>query len=632
MLRNLLNYPISAINSGKNRLLTIRSSWYLGDAMKKFNDNKEYEKALQLFDEHKEKDLLKISKYHLTQALISSVGIRDLNRALAIDQMLPLKLKKDGYIVASLIQVAMICGNIDLAESFFHRAKKKDPAIYGSMMKGYIRNGLPEKAIEIFKQIENPNEINLILLFNACAQVQSSSALEFVKHVASQMSLTCHSNEKLVNSLIDALIKCRDCSSAEEYFLNSKKNVITYGNLMNGYNKERNPQKTLQLFSQMIHDQLEPTTSTYLCLFNALSQLGFSSLSQSYAKKMPERFFSSPRIQTALIHMFGKSACIDEARSVFDQISPPNQFAYTTMINSYGLNGMGVEAIELFQRMPSNMMNEATYVSVLNACSHSGLVQEAQRIFEMSPIKTGQMHAVMVDCLSRAKLFDQALAFIDEYEQNQSPIISMQMSLLSGARNANNQRLSEKMFERMKRTFPHLVDSLTSASVLLANAYASTGELDRALVIRDQLQQSGQRKKVGLVWTELNGEIFQFRAHDRSHAESSEIYAELNELTKELLEHGHQFDQSWVTRTIGKNETVQSILCGHSEKLAIAFHFIRNRKPTRIQITKNLRVCGDCHQTTKLFARIRNCTIIVRDANRIHHFYPNGQCSCQDYF
>ena len=67
-------------------------------------------------------------------------------------------------------------------------------------------------------------------------------------------------------------------------------------------------------------------------------------------------------------------------------------------------------------------------------------------------------------------------------------------------------------------------------------------------------------------------------------------------MAKELIEHGHQFDQSWVTRTIGKNETVQSILCGHSEKLAIAFHFIRNRKPTRIQITKNLRVCGDCRK------------------------------------
>lgn len=143
----------------------------------------------------------------------------------------------------------------------------------------------------------------------------------------------------------------------------------------------------------------------------------------------------------------------------------------------------------------------------------------------------------------------------------------------------------------------------------------------------------------------------EFRAHDRSHRQSSEIYTELNRLSNELLEHGHRFDSSLITRMIKPNETIQSILCGHSEKLAIAFHFIEDRKPSTIQLTKNLRICRDCRknnyfncitclhrislvldQSTKLIARIRQCSIIVRDANRIHHFYPNGECSCQDYF
>ena len=64
----------------------------------------------------------------------------------------------------------------------------------------------------------------------------------------------------------------------------------------------------------------------------------------------------------------------------------------------------------------------------------------------------------------------------------------------------------------------------------------------------------------------------------------------------ELISHGHQYDSSWITRIIKENETIESILCGHSEKLAIAFHFIQNRKPSKIEITKNLRVCGDCRK------------------------------------
>ncbi|CAF0804520.1 unnamed protein product [Adineta steineri] len=81
-----------------------------------------------------------------------------------------------------------------------------------------------------------------------------------------------------------------------------------------------------------------------------------------------------------------------------------------------------------------------------------------------------------------------------------------------------------------------------------------------------------------------------------------------------------------------KDETEESILSGHSERLAIAFNLIQRPIPNRIQIMKNLRVCGDCHTFNKWVAQVRQCTIIVRDATRIHHFYPDGHCSCGDFF
>lgn len=77
---------------------------------------------------------------------------------------------------------------------------------------------------------------------------------------------------------------------------------------------------------------------------------------------------------------------------------------------------------------------------------------------------------------------------------------------------------------------------------------------------------------------------------------SNEIYAELNRLSDELKEHGHEYDSTWVTRPLKDGETIESVLCGHSEKLAIAFNFIRNRRPSFIQVKENLRVCGDCRK------------------------------------
>ena len=88
----------------------------------------------------------------------------------------------------------------------------------------------------------------------------------------------------------------------------------------------------------------------------------------------------------------------------------------------------------------------------------------------------------------------------------------------------------------------------------------------------------------------------EFRAHDQSHPRSSEIYAKLGQLSKELLNDGHQFDSSWITRALDSDETVASVLCGHSEKLAIAWNFVVNPNTTRIQVSKNLRVCGDCRK------------------------------------
>ena len=67
-------------------------------------------------------------------------------------------------------------------------------------------------------------------------------------------------------------------------------------------------------------------------------------------------------------------------------------------------------------------------------------------------------------------------------------------------------------------------------------------------------------------------------------------------MKKELIEHGHVFDSSWITRPLVNDETMEDALCGHSERLALAFNFIQKCVPKRIHIVKNLRMCGDCRK------------------------------------
>ena len=100
-------YRINRINWSLKRSMAIESSWDLGDEMKRLNDEKQFEKCLQLFDQFQEKKKknFRISNYLLSQALKASTGIGDLKRGLVIDEMIPLKLKSDPYIIASLINL-----------------------------------------------------------------------------------------------------------------------------------------------------------------------------------------------------------------------------------------------------------------------------------------------------------------------------------------------------------------------------------------------------------------------------------------------------------------------------------------------------------------------------------------------
>lgn len=109
-----------------------------------------------------------------------------------------------------------------------------------------------------------------------------------------------------------------------------------------------------------------------------------------------------------------------------------------------------------------------------------------------------------------------------------------------------------------------------------------------------------------------------------------EICLVLDSLAGQMVEEGYTPDMNFVLQDVEEEEK-ENVLYGHSEKLAIAFGLMNTCPGIPIRITKNLRVCGDCHIATKFISKITTREIIVRDANRFHHF-KNGRCSCGDYW
>jgi hypothetical protein len=160
--------------------------------------------------------------------------------------------------------------------------------------------------------------------------------------------------------------------------------------------------------------------------------------------------------------------------------------------------------------------------------------------------------------------------------------------------------------------------------------YAAAGRWDGVVKVRAMIKDRQLKKTPGCSSIELNNRIHTFVVGDRSHPQSKEIYATWETLAKQMEAAGYVPDTNFALHDV-EEEMKEHMLSSHSEKLAIVFGLINTSPGTPVRITKNLRVCGDCHNATKFISKIVKREIIVRDANRFHHF-RDGFCSCGDYW
>jgi hypothetical protein len=199
-------------------------------------------------------------------------------------------------------------------------------------------------------------------------------------------------------------------------------------------------------------------------------------------------------------------------------------------------------------------------------------------------------------------------------------------ALLTACRIHHNVEIGELAAERLFVLEPDNCGNY----VVMSNIYADAGRWDDVKKVRMMMKRKGFKKRPGCSWIEVNNTVHAFLVGDTAHPESVEIFVMLDSLALQLKDGGYIPETQFVLHDV-EDEEKEYILCGHSEKLAIAFGLIKTCPGIPIRITKNLRVCGDCHNVIKLISKVVGREIIVRDPNRFHHF-GDGLCSCQNYW
>ncbi|TYI44395.1 hypothetical protein ES332_A01G233000v1 [Gossypium tomentosum] len=273
---------------------------------------------------------------------------------------------------------------------------------------------------------------------------------------------------------------------------------------------------------------------------------------------------------------------------------------WNAMLIAFAQHSQTEKVFDLFKQMEGLGIkpNFITFLCVLYACSHTGLVEKGQHYFELMKeygIEPGDQHyASLVDLFGRAVKLQEALSIIREMPIR--PTESVWKAFLTGCRLHGNTELADYAADRIFELGPEL-------------------RYEDAAKARKMLRDRGIKKETGLSWVEEGNKVHTFAAGDRSHAKAKEIYRKLEELGDKMERAGYIADTSFVLREVNGEEKNQTI----------RYH---NRA---IRVMKNLRICGDCHTAIKFMSKCTGRVISVRDSNGFHHF-EDGKCSCGDYW
>ncbi|XP_058727931.1 pentatricopeptide repeat-containing protein At5g50990 [Vicia villosa] len=433
-----------------------------------------------------------------------------------------------------------------------------------------------------------------------------------------------------VNLVIESLVKSGECDIAKKMFDKTPvRDVVTWNTIIGGYVKNSRFLDALSFFRGMMSAEVEPDGFTFASVVTGCARLGsFCNAKWVHGLMVEKRVELNYILSAALVDMYAKCGRIDVSKRVFESVVRDHVSVWNAMINGLAVHGLALDATVVFSRMEvENVLPDSvTFVGILKACSHCGLVEVGREYFEMMQNRFFiqpqlEHYGTMVDLLGRAGYLEEAYSMVNV--MSVEPDVVIWRSLLSACRIHGKKELGEFAIANISR--------LESGDfVLLSNMYCSFKNWHGAERVRQMMKKGGVRKKRGKSWIEFGNSIHQFNAADQSHAEMKAIYRVLEGLMQRAKLEGFTPLTDLVLMDVSEEEKEVN-LSFHSEKLALAYGVLKSSPGTKIMISKNLRICQDCHNWIKIVSRILNREIIVRDRIRFHQF-EGGICSCGDYW
>ncbi|XP_021890824.1 pentatricopeptide repeat-containing protein At4g18840 [Carica papaya] len=418
-------------------------------------------------------------KYSFTFALKACAGFGGIEEGKQIHgHVLKIGIGCDLFVANTLIHVYAQSGFTQLARNLLARMPERDTVSWNALLSAYVEMGSVELARQVFDEMEERNVESWNFMISGYA---SAGLVE---------------------------------KASEIFYAMPLKNVVSWNAMITGYAHASCFSQVLELFEQMQSEGVKPDNCTLVNVLSACARVGALSQGEwlhGYIKK--NEIGIGGFLATALIDMYSKCGNIDKALQVFKTTRAKDVSTWNSLICGLSIHGFGEDALQVFNEMLAEDFkpNEVTFISILSACSRTGLLHEMRNLFDLMVRvyriePTVEHYGCMVDLLGRVGLLQEAEELVETISIDEASVVLE--SLLGACRNHGNLEVAERVSRRLLELNPQE----SAGYVQMSNIYTSVGRWNDAMEVRRRMRAERVNKKPGCSIIEVNGTIHEFLA------------------------------------------------------------------------------------------------------------------------
>ncbi|KAM0860879.1 hypothetical protein ACQ4PT_046268 [Festuca glaucescens] len=445
----------------------------------------------------------------------------------------------DLALLNAILGFYMRIGSVQAARRVFDGMPERDVVTWSCMVTGYVRAGDACEALSVHRRMVQagmkPNSVTVVSVAQACSLALDVEEGKTVHDIA--VKIGCELEVTVATALVDMYMKCSCHEKAMQLFFRMpKKDAVAWAAVISGLTQNGLPDESMRVFKCMLLDGPVPDAVTIVKVLAACSECAV--MRQAFCIHgylVNTGFCDNIFVAAALVDLYSKCGNVGSAFRVFESATEKDVVTWSSMIAGYGIHGLGQQAVALYQSMVDSSVrpNSQTFVSVLSACSHFGLVQEGKSIFKSMTQVYGvtpntEHRSAMVDLLGRAGEFQEAMELLRE--MGGIADAHTWCALLAACRAHRDTEMGEVVAAKLLKLDPDHAGYYN----LLTNIYAFDEKWDNVKETRDIIRNRGLKKVSGCSAVEINNVMHTFTAGEASHQDWKKISTLLWELSLKL--------------------------------------------------------------------------------------------------